>query len=123
MSTVLTRGSLPGSAVRTFVLFGPMAAWFAHLNVSYLLVPWSCRWGHAWGLHAATVVLAVVAATGTWLAVRLAGARPGRELPDDRPGARTGPFLGFYGAVLGGLFTLTILVQGMGNLVIDPCAQ
>jgi hypothetical protein len=123
MPTVVASSTARGSALRVFAYFGSMTAWFLHLNISYLLVPWSCRWNHVWFLHLATVALAGVAAGSLFAAWRLYNARPGEDLPEGRPAVRTGPFLGLYGVVLGGIFLLAILLGGIGNLVIDPCAK
>jgi hypothetical protein len=122
MATTVTRSSVPGLALRIAAIFGPMALWFAHLNLSYLLVPWSCRWGHTWVLHLVTVAAALGAIGCLLLARRLWRSRPGVDLPADRPASRTGPFLGYFGFLTGGLFLLVILLAGVSNAVIDPCA-
>jgi hypothetical protein len=122
MATVVTRGTYLGLALRVAAVFGPMVAWFAHLNVSYLLVPPSCRLGHSWFLHLATVGFALTAAGCMALAWRLWRSEPGTDLPEGRPAVRTAPFLGFFGLLNGALFLLTIVLAGAGNAVIDPCA-
>jgi hypothetical protein len=98
------------AAWRAYALGGAAAAWFAHLNVSYLLVPFSCRMGTL-ALHAATLV-ALVLATGSGLAAwRLWRTGHGE----------TAASAGRVGVLLAGLFGLTILVTGATNLVVDAC--
>lgn len=122
MTGIVTRSTNVGRALRVAAVFGPMAAWFAHLNVSYLLVPPSCRLGHTWFLHLATAVFALVAAACIVVALRLSRSEPGTDLPPGRPAVRTAPFLGHFGTLVGALFLLVILLAGVGNAVIDPCA-
>lgn len=90
----------------------PPAVWFLHLNVSYLLVPPSCRSGDRWPLAAVTLV-ALVAMV---LPLR-ASARSMRT-------AATGEldwFLGLLGTALAVLFALATMAVGASPLLVDPC--
>lgn len=105
-----------GAAVRALLLAAvPPALWFAHLNVSYLLVPPSCRWGHGWGLAAVTVVaLAGIATTAaaSWRRWRADGGASPKDLV---------AFIGASGAALGVLFAVATLLVAASALVVDPC--
>lgn len=97
-----------------FAVLGAPSAWFAHLSLSYLLVPESCVWGTTvwlWVIsltHVAVAVAALVVAVGT--------ARHGQ-----RHGHRQDRFVGMLGVLTGALFTAAILVERLPVLLIDPC--
>lgn len=112
------RTALAGSAARSssaaaralLALAMPPALWFAHLNVSYALVPPSCRWGHRWAFAGTTVVALggmALAARSSWRAWRA-----GDDLVS---------FLGRFGLLLAALFALTTLLVGSSALLVDPC--
>ncbi|MFP5320680.1 MAG: hypothetical protein ACLGIC_02425 [Acidimicrobiia bacterium] len=92
---------------------GPLL-WFVHLNVSYLLVPPSCRWGHRWAFGAVTV-LALAGIAGASAASWRAWRDDGREATD------LVRAIGLAGVVLGALFALTTLLVGASVLVVHPC--
>lgn len=90
----------------------PSAIWFVHLNVSYLLVPPSCRTGDRWPFAAVTVV-ALVAMVPPTLRARRAMRR-----------SETGEldwFLGIFGVAMSVLFSLVTLLVGASALLVDPC--
>lgn len=90
----------------------PAAAWFLHLNVSYVLVPPSCRAGHRWFLAAVTVVaLAAVVPSGLH-ALRARG---------DQDPTGLGAFLGPLGVWVAAIFASAILLVGLSALVVGPC--
>jgi hypothetical protein len=101
-----------GRVLPWLIALVPPAAWFAHLNVSYLLVPVSCRVGHPWWLVAVTIPAVVLAAAPMALSWRT------WHRPDRAPTDRTA---GLIGALLGALFLLTIAALGLSNVVVDPC--
>jgi phosphoglycerol transferase MdoB-like AlkP superfamily enzyme len=93
----------------------PLVLWFAHLNLSYFLVPPSCGWGHRWGFGLVTVV--ALAGIGA------ASAASWRAWQADRSDA-TGGFLrlvGLSGVAFGALFALTTLLVGASALLVHPC--
>jgi hypothetical protein len=104
-------------ALLWFALFGGPVAWTAHLLSSYPLVPWACGTGSVLVLHgitAAMFLVAVGAAASGGLALRRY--RVGDDLATHR--AR---FMGRVGALLGILFALAILAEGLPPLLSDPC--
>ncbi|MBW3537006.1 MAG: hypothetical protein KY395_04435 [Actinobacteria bacterium] len=83
---------------------GPPVAWIAHLLVSYAWVPAACQ-GSAFVLHLATGVFAVMASLSVALGVRKV------EGPESSAVM-----------VLGAIFVLAIVLQGVANVVVDACA-
>jgi hypothetical protein len=92
----------------------PPVVWFAHLNLTYLFVPWACDDGTRLLLHLTTLV---AAALTTAALVVGALARTIRR-PED-PWASTAALWG--GLVFGALFLAAIVFNGIANIVIDPC--
>lgn len=90
----------------------PPTVWFVHLNVSYLLVPSSCRAGHRWFLVGVTVAaLAVIVSP----AVRSRRARRGRGADE------LDMFLGRMGIWFAALFAAATLVVGLSAAIVGPC--
>jgi hypothetical protein len=99
----------------------PAATFFAHLQIGYVLVPWSCTthqdiWVHVVGI--ASVLLAAfgtLAAWRTWM-------RGGRESPGEGEGSlpRT-RFLGAVGVGMGIIFTLILFAQWIAAFFIGVC--
>jgi hypothetical protein len=97
------------------------AAFAAHLQITYVVVPWACGrhndvWIHVLGI--ASVVLAligVVAAWRTWLSA-------GREVPGENGGSlpRT-RFLGAVGVGTSGMLALLLFAQWIAAFFISPC--
>lgn len=111
-------GTSPASgrpAVRALaVVTAPPALWFAHLNLSYVLVPPSCSWGQRWLFVLVTVVaLAAMApsAVASWRAWHAA----------DGDGGALVRFLGGAGLALVAVFALATLLVGASAGVIGPC--
>lgn len=88
------------------------AVWFGHLNLSYLLVPVSCRVGHPWWLVAVSIPPILIAA-GVIVACRRFWRDDGRPVTD-----RVG---GFTGVLLAAMFLLAIGASTLSNVVVDPC--
>lgn len=106
----------PRSSTATVVTWAvsavPPAAWFLHLNVSYLLVPPSCRADARWPFAAITAV--------AFAAMVLPALRSRRAMRE----ARTGEldwFLGLFGIVMAILFAGATLVVGASPVLVDPC--
>ena len=119
-SLPLRREGVVPALVRAFVVVGGLLAWFAHLNVTYLLVPVACRWGTTWPLHAVTVVfLLPTLASGLlgWVLVR----RTDRPRGGD-DGRENLHLWGVSGVALSALFAVTIVAVWASNLAVDACA-
>lgn len=102
----------PAWPLLAFAAGGGPAAWAAHLGLSYLLVPESCRLGTAMVLHSLTLITAVVA-----LAAVVVAGRTLRAAGEDA----VARFVGAVGLVVGGIFVAAILVAGIPSVLIDPC--
>jgi hypothetical protein len=102
-------------------LFLAPAAFFAHLQVGYALVPWSCvhgtdAWMHVSGATAFALALGgSFAAWRTWM-------RAGHEVPGEGGGAlaRT-RFLGAVGLGVSIALSLILLAQWIVALFIGVC--
>jgi hypothetical protein len=109
-------------------LLAPVA-FFAHLEIAYLLIPWACArqapiWPHLLG--AAAVLVAAAGIGAAWLTrVRTRSDRNTPQAsghPVEGPGAipRT-RFLGDTGLGLSGLLTLILLMQFIAGFFITVC--
>jgi hypothetical protein len=97
------------------------ATFFAHLQVAYVLVPWSCaRDSHLW-LHVAgalSVLLALVGTAVAWTVwAREGGGEPGQH-GGPSPRAR---FLAVSGVVMSAMFALLLAGQWVAVFIISPC--
>lgn len=101
-----------GAAILLLAAGAPPAIWFLHLNVSYLLVPPSCRTGSAWPIAAATVV--------ALLAMALPAHRSWRIWQRDGGSSLVG-LLGGAGLLLTCVFVLAVVAVGGAALIVDPC--
>ena len=98
------------------VLGGPLA-WTAHLLSSYPLVPWACDAGSVLMLHAITAGAMAVA-----LGAAVTGALALRRHPaGEGVSAGRARFMGRLGVLLGLLFAVAILAEGLPPLLSDPC--
>lgn len=106
------RDDSPHRGRLAFAVGGAPAAWATHLGISYLIVPESCRWGTVAGLHAVTVVTLAVAVASLVVAGRLRSAADG-----DGDAA----FAGTAGLIIGAIFLVAIVAEGMLPFLLDPC--
>lgn len=101
--------------------FLPPAIFFAHLEIAYLLVPWSCATGQFAWVHTAGIIATVVAAGGTYLALHVwRGAAAAAPEEGDGAGPRT-RFVGETGTWMGALLVLLLVMQTVAGFVISPC--
>lgn len=114
-STSAGRGTA-GGWVAAFAVGGGALAWFADLNVSYLLVPLACTRDLVFLLHLSTGVFAAVGLAAAVVAARLFSAA--RRDPSQREGRS---MLGLAGLLLNVLFVAVILVTSIANVMIHPC--
>jgi hypothetical protein len=97
------------------------AAFFAHLQIGYLLVPWACvRDGRLW-VHLLGALAIAMALAGVW-AAWTTHARSDNAQPNDDPGAvpRT-RFMGTVGLCMSGVFVLLLVAQWAAGFIISPC--
>jgi uncharacterized membrane protein len=97
------------------------AAWGAHLGISYGMVEWYCRNADALQpssikllLHGTTLVCFVLAVTSVWLGYRHVRMLNAKAVHRNRFMAKTGMLISLF-------FALLIAVQGLPNLVFEPC--
>lgn len=97
------------------------AAFFAHLQLAYVLVPWSCvRGTHLW-LHVAGALSVALALAGLLLSWRV-WAREGHDAPGEAGGpAPRARFLALCALMMAALFVLLLAVQWAQVFVISPC--
>ena len=103
----------------TGLLLAP-AAFFAHLQIGYVLVPRACRYHQEIWLHVVGVLSVVVAAVGllvawrVWQGTRDASGEAGGPMPRAR-------FLGGTGLGVSGLLVLLLIAQWVPAFFISPC--
>ena len=113
----------PGPAPRAqwVGMFLAPAAFFAHLQVRYVLVPWACAtngqlWIHVVGvLSLAIAVLGALAARRTW---RSAGGEDPTEAGGAMPRTR---MLGVMGVGISLMFILVLLGQWLSAFFFSAC--
>ena len=97
------------------------ATFAAHLQISYVLVRWSClRDADVW-MHVVDLGAIALAAVGTWAAWR-AWERAGRVDPGEEGGPlpRT-RFLGVTGLGFSAMITLVLIAQWVAAFFISTC--
>jgi hypothetical protein len=108
-------------AMQWIGLFLAPAVFFAHLQITYVLVPWACvRHGEIW-IHVAGVLSVLLAGAGTWAAWRV-HARAANDQANDGAGAvpRT-RFLGVTGLCISATFVLLLVAQWVAAFFLSPC--
>jgi len=99
------------------------AAFFVHLQIAYVLVPWACLHrpeGDVW-LHVTGIASVVLAAVGTWVAWRVWD-RDGRDASDDGGGVPSrARFLALTGLGMSAVFVLLLAAQWAAAFFISPC--
>ena len=113
----------PGPAPRAqwIGFFLAPAVFFAHLQLTYVLVPWACvRNGEPW-VHVVGALSVVLAAVGAFVAWRT-WQSGGRQDPGEAGGAmpRT-RMLGVLGLGLSLMFALLLMGQWMTAFFFSPC--
>jgi putative membrane protein len=110
-----------GTGRLLFGFFSGPAAWTFRLLVSYPLVPVACDLGTNAPLHLVTIGFAALAVAG--LVVSWGSWRRAREAPASEAVTpiRRAVFMAVSGLLLNAIFLLTIIVEGMNPLFVDPC--
>jgi hypothetical protein len=102
-------------------LFLAPAVFFAHLQVAYVLVPWSCATGNHLWLQVTDALSVVVAVIGALIARRVwLHEAAGRTSTADGSASRS-RFLGILGTVASGMFALLLAAQWSASWLISPC--
>lgn len=96
------------------------AAFFAHLQIGYVLVPRACRHHQNVWLHVVGVASVLLAAVGLAIAWRV------WQATHDAPGEAGGPmprarFLGATGLGVSALLVLLLVAQWVAAFFISPC--
>lgn len=103
-------------------LFLAPTAFFAHLQLAYVLVPWSCALGNRLWLHAAGLASVLIAGAATALAwmvwLRERGAKPGDQ-GGPFPRAR---FIAVTALGMNAVLLLLLLWQWIAAFLISPCS-
>jgi hypothetical protein len=113
----------PGPAPRAqwVGVFLAPAAFFSHLQVRYVLVPWACATNGSLWIHVVDVLAIAVALLGAFVAWRT-WQRAGRDDPSEAGGAvpRT-RMLAVTGVGASLMFALVLLAQWMTSFFFSPC--
>ena len=104
-----------------FALVAPSVAFFLNLNASYFLAYWACGSRQLWVLHllsAGTLAVCLGGGIAAWILF----ARAGRRWPGEGgdPGTRS-RFMEVLALMASGFFSLIILAQWLGLLMLQPC--
>jgi len=102
-------------------LFLAPAAFFAHLQVRYVLVPWACATNGQLWIHVVGVLALAIAVVGA-LAARRTWRSAGGEEPSEAGGAmpRT-RMLGVMGVGISLMFALVLLGQWLSVFFFSAC--
>jgi hypothetical protein len=102
-------------------LFLAPAAFFTHLQVRYVLVPWACATNGALWIHVVDVLGLAIALLGAFAGWRT-WERAGREEPSEAGGAmpRT-RMMGVMGVGMSLMFALVLLGQWVTSFFFSPC--
>ena len=109
-------------ALWTGVLAAPVA-FFLHLQLDYIYVPWTCERGGRWLLHLVALLAIALTAAGTALSWRNLG-RAGRDWPEHQVeggSAARSRFVAGSGVAMGAFFLLVMLAQWLPIWILSPC--
>jgi hypothetical protein len=116
------RAPVSEGALWAGALAGPLA-FFLHLQLDYVYVPWTCEQGGRWLLHLVALLAVALTAAGTWLSWRTLD-RAGREWPEHQYAGGSvarSRFVAGLGVAMGALFLLVMLAQWIPIWILDPC--
>jgi hypothetical protein len=102
-------------------LFLAPATFFVHLQIGYVLVPWSCTQHDTMWLHLVDLLSVLLGVAGAWTAWRV-HARAESAAPNDAAGVvpRT-RFLGVLGLGMSAMFVLLLVAQAIEAISLSPC--
>jgi hypothetical protein len=102
-------------------LFLAPAAFFARLQIAYVLVPWACvTGGRAW-LHLVDILAVAMAVAGGVIAWSVHRESGDDSRPDGADALSRGRFLGLVGTWTSALFALLLAAQATAGIVLSPC--
>jgi hypothetical protein len=116
-TTAPGRPALPRGRL-AFVLLTGIVFWMVHLVGASVLVPAACEHGVSWAIDVLTVVTALLVAAGIPVAVGLRR----RFAPHDDLLSQTVVFLAGISLLFEIINLGLILLEGMPNWFLDPCA-
>lgn len=102
-------------------LFLAPAAFFARLQIAYVIVPWACVTGGRVWLHLVDLLAVALALVGGWIAWSVHRDSNGNSRPDGADAISRGRFLGLVGAWTSVLFALLLAAQATAGVVLSPC--
>jgi hypothetical protein len=102
-------------------LFLAPGTFFVHLQVGYVLVPWSCTTRDRVWLHVVDLLAVVLAAIGTWAAWRVHALAESPARNDDGGVVPRTRFLGVVGLGISATFVLLLLAQAIEGISLSPC--
>lgn len=102
-------------------LFLAPAAFFARLQIAYVIVPWACVTGGRVWLHLVDILAVALALAGGWIAWSVQRASDADARPDGADAASRANFLGVVGLGSSALFALLLAAQATAGVVISPC--
>jgi hypothetical protein len=119
--TLLGERTEPAPVLQWVGFFLAPAAFFAHLQIGYVLVPWSCTKHQVIWIHVVDVLAVVLAAVGVWAAWRTHARAEGAPRNDDAGAVPRTRFLGVVGIGMSGLFVLLLVAQAIEAISLSPC--
>jgi hypothetical protein len=99
----------------TGLLLAP-AAWLLQMQISYALVPWSCSHQERSALYITTVVFLAISGGAI-----LISWKNWQAIAQDNPAAKRARFMALLGILIGTMFSLVIIAQGIPRFIISPC--
>lgn len=106
-----------------FAILGPLAAAFAHQQLSYALVQEACR-RHSTVLVHLPVLVGFVLIGVAWVLARREWERSGRRTSvNDPPEVGSATFFPLVGFAMSGFAAALILAQWLPTFFLDPCAR
>ena len=102
-------------------LFLAPATFFTHLQIGYVLVPWSCTKHDTVWLHAVNVLAVLLAVIGAWAAWRVHALAESSARNDDAGAVPRTRFLGVVGLGMSAMFVLLLAAQAIEAISLSPC--
>jgi hypothetical protein len=112
---------LQGSAALWYAFLGAPIVWFVQLGLIYIMVPLACVANNTAILHVIDLVALALALLAGWLALRIwRRTGSGGETQPADPETRS-RFMALIGMMASPLFSLVLLAQLLGIIVLGPC--
>ncbi|MFL5606258.1 MAG: hypothetical protein ACJ8AD_07425 [Gemmatimonadaceae bacterium] len=111
----------PAPVLQWVGFFLAPATFFVHLQIGYVLVPWSCTRHQVIWIHVVDLLAVVLAAVGVWAAWRTHAGAESAARNDDAGAVPRTRFLGVVGIGMSGLFVLLLIAQAIEAISLSPC--